>query len=93
MRQFFPLVLVCITLTGCASHSTVAPLGGGKYMLSKQAATGFPGLGNMKAELLQEGEKKCQSMGKEFEAIDSKETQPPYVFGNYPRAEITFVCK
>ena len=89
----FLLAIGLIALSGCASHSQVAPLGNGKFMISKQASTGFPGLGNMKAELLQQGDEKCRSAGKEFELLTSSETQPPYVFGNYPRAEITFLCK
>ena len=80
-------------VAGCASHSAVAPLGGDRFMLSKQASTGFTGLGNMKAELIQEGAGHCAKTGKEFQLVDSQETKPPYIFGNYPRSEITFACK
>ena len=82
-----------LALSGCASNTGVVPLGKGSYMLAKQAATGFPGLGNLKAEAIAEGAAKCVSMDQRFELISSTETQPPYILGNYPRVEIHFVCK
>lgn len=88
----------CIALTlatalaGCASSTGVAPLGGGLYMIAKQAATGFPGLGNLKAEAIQEAQTFCTSSGKELHVESMSETAPPYVLGNYPRAEVHFRC-
>jgi hypothetical protein len=43
----------------------VVPNGQGGYLIAKQAATGFPGLGNLKAEALQEANQQCQSEGRE----------------------------
>jgi hypothetical protein len=34
----------------------------------------------------------CQSQAREFLLTNETETQPPYVLGNYPRAEISFQC-
>jgi hypothetical protein len=67
-------------------------MGKDTYMIAKQQATGFPGLGNMKAEIIQEGSQYCSGLGKEFQLVSAKETQPPYVLGNYPRSEIQFMC-
>jgi hypothetical protein len=61
-------------------------------LIAKQAATGFPGLGNLKAEALQEANQYCASQGREFLLRNVTETQPPYVLGNYPRSEIEFQC-
>jgi hypothetical protein len=61
-------------------------------MASKQAATGFPGLGNMKAELIAEGAAHCRSGGRQFQLTAVRETQGPYILGNYPRSEIEFTC-
>jgi hypothetical protein len=82
-------VLIC---AGCASRSGVVQLGPDTFMLAKQAATGFPGLGNLKAELIAEGAAHCRTAGKEFKIVSTSESQPPFVMGNYPRAEIEFVC-
>jgi hypothetical protein len=56
------------------------------------SATGFPGLGNLKAEALQEANQYCVGRGSDLFVTRSTETQPPYVLGNYPRPEIEFRC-
>jgi hypothetical protein len=43
---------------GVASQTGVVPNGQGGYLIAKQAATGFPGLGNLKAEAMGEGERR-----------------------------------
>ena len=91
--KFVLIATAALILTGCASHSLVAPLGGDQFTISKQASTGFTGLGNMKAELLQEGQEHCRKLGKEFKATHTTETKPPYIFGNYPRVDVTFACQ
>lgn len=79
-------------LCACASHTGVVPNGRGGYLIAKQAATGFPGLGNLKAEAMAEANEYCTNRGQVFVLVDASETQPPYVMGNYPRAEIDFQC-
>ena len=81
-----------VTLIGCASHTGVIPMGKDTFMIAKQQATGFPGLGNMKAEIIGEGSMYCSGQGKEFQIVSTHETQPPYILGNYPRSEIQFMC-
>ncbi len=81
-----------LAVAGCASHTGIVPIGKDNYMLAKQQSTGFPGLGNLKAEIITEGRLYCSSENKEFQLVSTTETQPPYVFGNYPRAEIQFIC-
>jgi hypothetical protein len=79
----------------CAANTRVVPNGSGSYIVAKQAATGFPGLGNLKAEALEEANRYCASLpgsGHQLFVTRSTETQPPYVLGNYPRAEIEFRC-
>jgi S1-C subfamily serine protease len=84
--------VLSLFLCACASHTGVVPVGKDTFMIAKQQATGFPGLGNMKAEITAEGARHCASLGKEFQIVSTHETQPPYVLGNYPRAEIQFMC-
>ena len=91
MRGLIGLVLLT-TIVGCASHTGVILMGRDTFMIAKQQATGFPGLGNMKAEIIGEGSRHCASINKEFQIVSSNETQPPYILGNYPRSEITFMC-
>lgn len=86
------VTLFSLVLSGCAAASGVVPMGQDTYMASKQAATGFPGLGNMKAELLTEANEFCSFRGKVMTVTNVVETQPPYIFGNYPRSEVQFRC-
>ncbi len=57
---------MCLMLAGCASQSGVVPNGQGGDLIAKQAATGFPGLGNLKAEAMGEANQYCQSQGASF---------------------------
>ena len=84
--------LLAAALAGCASQSGVVPNGQGGYVIAKQAATGFPGIGNLKTDAMAEAGHYCAAQGREFILTNAKETQPPYVMGNYPRAEIEFKC-
>lgn len=83
---------VLVAMAGCASYTGVVPMGRDTYLIAKQQATGFPGLGTMKAEIIGEASRHCADLGKELMIVSTQETQPPYVLGNYPRSEITFMC-
>lgn len=86
------IALTLGAIAGCASHTGVVETGKDTFMIAKQQATGFPGLGNMKAEIIAEGVAHCRSLGKEFVLMSATETHPPYILGNYPRSEIAFRC-
>jgi hypothetical protein len=77
---------------GCASNSGITPIGKDTYMVSRQAATGFSGSGTLKAEAFQEASAYCAKEGKNLQVVSTQEAQPPYVFGNYPKAEVQFMC-
>jgi hypothetical protein len=55
------LVALAIPMASCGSNSGIVPNGQGSYVITKQAATGFPGLGNLKADALQEANGYCLS--------------------------------
>ena len=86
-------VLALALLAGCASNTGIVPMGQGVYMMAKQQATGFPGLGNLKAEILQEANAHCSRLNRPIRVTNVTETQPPYILGNYPRVEVQFVCE
>ena len=88
-RLFCASILV---LAGCASNSGVVPMGPDTYMVSRQAPTGFSGAGSLKAEALQEANQHCVSQRKELLVVNTNEAQPPFILGNYPRAEVQFKC-
>jgi len=90
--HFAILAAIVGSLAACASNSGVVPIGPDTFMVSRQAATGFSGLGSLKAEALREADQYCTSRGKVLQIVNSTESQPPYVFGNFPKAEIQFMC-
>jgi hypothetical protein len=81
-----------IFLAGCASNSGVMPIGQDTFMVSRQAATGFSGSGTLKAEAFQEASQYCEKLGKSLQVVSTHEASPPYIFGNFPKAEIQFMC-
>ncbi len=86
------VLLSTILLAGCASNTGIIPIGKDTYMVSRQAATGFSGSGSLKAEAFQEANAYCTSQGKALQVVNTQEAQPPFVFGNYPKAEVQFMC-
>lgn len=79
-------------LAGCASNSGVMPIGKETFMVSRQAATGFSGSGTLKAEAFQEANAYCTNLGKSVQVVGTQEASPPYILGNFPKAEIQFMC-
>jgi hypothetical protein len=61
-------------------------------MVSRQAATGFSGSGTLKAEAFKEANEYCMAQQKKMQVVNTSEAQPPYVLGNFPKAEVQFMC-
>jgi hypothetical protein len=87
-------VLICCALlfVSCATDSGVVQVGEDTYVITKQAATGFSGMGNLKADALKEAYANCSKSNESVKILSSQESQPPYIFGNFPRIELTFSC-
>lgn len=88
-RLALSLLIAC---SGCAVNSGVVQTGKDSFMVSRQAATGFTGSGNLKAEAINEASEHCATKNKSLLLISSTEAPPPYIFGNFPKAEIQFKC-
>jgi hypothetical protein len=87
--SILPLVFV---LFGCAQNSGIIPMGGETYMVSRQAATGFTGMGTLKAEAMREAYSQCQESNKMVKVLETIDAKPPFIFGNFPKTEIRFKC-
>ena len=94
MKKLIMLMLALLVLTGCAakSGSGVVSEGPDTYMVSRQAATFFSDLDNLKAEALQEASEYCLSQNKKIQVVNIIEPSPARVFGNFPRAVVQFKC-
>jgi len=91
MKKVLTLGMVLL-LTGCATNSGVVPIGQNSYMVSRQAATGFSGSGKLKAEAFQEASEFCTKISKYLQVVNTEEAKPPFILGNYPKAEVQFRC-
>ena len=67
MRKLVALLFVIIIFSGCAIHSGVVPIGQDTYMVSRQAATGFTGMGSLKAKAFREASDYCISQNKKIQ--------------------------
>ena len=85
-------VFAALVLGGCASNSGVVPMSADTYFISKQAATGFTGLGTLRGDAMREAYAQCSKTGKSVQVTDTTESKPPYLLGNFPRVDITFRC-
>lgn len=92
MKKVLTICIASLTISSCASHTGIVQMGQDTYMIAKQQATGFPGLGNMKAEIIGEASLYCSQYNKQLQIVSTQESQPPYILGNYPRSEIQFMC-
>lgn len=90
--KWIPLVVALAVAAGCATDSGIVQTGPNTYFVSEQAATGFSGLGGLHAEVLKQAYAQCSKSSKSVEVVSSQESKPPYIFGNYPRVEVTFRC-
>jgi len=92
MKSVVVVAAFALIASACASDSGVVKTGTDTYIITKQAATGFSGLGNLKSDAMKEAYAQCGKTGKSVQIVESQETKPPYMLGNYPRVDITFRC-
>ena len=86
------LLFTLATISGCAANSGVVQMGSNTFMVSRQAATGFTGMGILKAEAMKEAFDQCKNTRKAVEVIETIDAKPPYILGNFPKTEIRFKC-
>ncbi len=65
-------------------------MGSNTFIVTRQAATGFSGAGTLKADAISEASRFCESQGKVLKIVAVTEAQPPYILGNFPKAEVVF---
>lgn len=90
MKKIFGVSVVF--LVGCAANSGVVATGPDSYFVSRQAATGFTGMGVLKAEALGEAGQFCGAKSKKLQVISETDAQPPFILGNFPKTEVKFTC-
>ena len=93
MKNTAIIAVIMLGMTGCATTSSgPIELREGVYMMSKKEGA-FPlGLEPLLEETIEEAKSFCASKGKTASIVDVKENEGPFIFGNYPKATITFEC-
>ena len=90
--RFSLLIFIGLTAFGCATNTGVIPTGEDSWLVSRQAGNGFVGAGTIKAEAFQEATEFCSRKGKSLQVTSVKEAEPPFINGNWYKAEISFMC-
>ena len=84
------IILASLFLFGCASNSGIVSVEPNTFIVTRQAATGFSGTGTLKTKALGEAREYCKQRGLTMKIVAITESQPPYVLGNFPKAEVVF---
>lgn len=92
LRGAAAAAIVAPLLAGCPASTGIVAIGQDRFMVAKQAGTGFSGLGTLKADVYQEAANYCAGQHRPLHALDATESKPPFILGNYPRAELQFEC-
>lgn len=67
---------------------------GERYRIFHQASTGFSGTSGIRRSATKRANDFCrkQAHNKKMLTVSEHTAAPPYIFGNFPRIEIIFVC-
>ncbi len=93
MRVLMSIAVGCALVTACATQSGVVDMGGGTYFVSHQGASSFSGMGNLRADALRDAAAHCRAQEKAVIVVEERQSDPPYILGNYPRIDLTFRCE
>jgi len=83
---------VLLLLVGCGTNTGVQPLTNDTFKIFKQGSTGLVGSDKIKSDVELQASQYCAGKGKSMQVLNVITGQPPYIFGNFPKAEIQFKC-
>lgn len=91
MKILIPII-VCMLLVGCAYNSRVIQKEQDTFMITRQASTGFEGSSRIRNLALYDARQFCATKGRCMHVVSIGGHHPPYIFGNFPRVELKFMC-
>ena len=86
------LLALAMIVSGCASNSGVMALYGDVLTVSRQGATGASSPTALRQAALAEAQAYCGCQQRQFEMVELVEARPPFILGNFPKAEVRFRC-
>ncbi|WP_343883375.1 hypothetical protein [Rhodanobacter caeni] len=85
-------MLAVLALAACASNPGVIKTGPNSYMVSRQGKTGLTGIAGLRAKAMGDANTYCAKEGKQAQMTDTSQSSGVPIFGNFPRADISFKC-
>ncbi|HXA19252.1 MAG TPA: PEGA domain-containing protein [Thermoanaerobaculia bacterium] len=86
------IVFLIFFAVGCGTNTGVQPLGSDTFKIFKQGSTGFVGSDKIRSDVELQASQYCGQQGKSMKVINVITGQPPYILGNFPKAEVQFKC-
>lgn len=86
------LIVLAFIGAGCAANSGVVKIGDDTYKIYRRAATGFASGSAIRERIQLEANEFCIGQGKVSQVLLIGGSHPPYILGNFPKAEIQFKC-
>jgi hypothetical protein len=86
------IMLLSLALAGCAANTGVQPFAGDVFYVSRQGATGASSQSDLRGAAMNEARAFCEQRQESFDLVELIEARPPYILGNFPKAEVRFRC-
>ncbi len=86
------MLWLVLVLAGCAANSGVVKIADDTYKIYRRAATGFASGTAIRETIELEANEFCIGQGKVSKVLKIGGSHPPYILGNFPKAEIQFQC-
>jgi len=86
------LIAAGLFVAACGTNTGVTSVGPDTFRIFKQGSTGFVGSDKIKSDVMLQASQYCAERGKTMQVVNVITGQPPYILGNFPKAEIQFRC-
>jgi hypothetical protein len=84
--------VLALLLGGCATSTGVTPIGEDTYLITRSGAGFWTATATVKAEAYKDATQYCVSLGKKFQVVHVSEHAMSGRPGDFPGAEIQFMC-
>ena len=86
------VLCACFLALACGTDTGVQAINQDTFRIFKQGSTGFVGSDKVKSDVMLEASQYCAQKGKIMQVVSVVTGQPPYILGNFPKAEVQFRC-
>ena len=90
--RVYSAIAALMLLSGCAINSGVQPFANDVFYVSRQGATGASSQSDLRGAAMNEARAFCEQREQPFQLVELIEAHPPFILGNFPKAEVRFRC-